>query len=281
MCNGGGKRAEIFISEGWLLPRGLENNWICDLICSVFLSYFSVVCAYRCRRDGIPFPTASLCALTSPAVAESKIQRSDIQQHFLCNCYILKLHKLLLESLIMTWLHQYHVVGRMVPGKGGSKKDEETAVYRMRIFAPNTVVAKSRFWYFLRKLKRVKKANGEILAVNEIHENDISTVKNIGVWLRYKSRSDTVNMYKEYRDVSMTGAVEQMYMEMSGRHRARWSSIQVLKVQLVADEDVRRPNTLQFMNEDLKFPLPQVQPRASSKTKRATYLAKRPTTFVA
>ena len=180
----------------------------------------------------------------------------------------------------MTWLHQYHVVGRMIPGKGGSKADEETAVYRMRIFAPNTVVAKSRFWYFLRKLKRVKKGNGEILAVNEIHEKDISTVKNIGVWLRYKSRSDTVNMCKEYRDVSMTGAVEQMYMEMSGRHRARWSSIQVLKVALIADDDVRRPNTLQFMDPDLRFPLPHTRPRASIKSKRPKFLANRPSTCV-
>lgn len=168
----------------------------------------------------------------------------------------------------------------MVPGKGGSKPDEDTAVYRMRIFAPNEVVAKSRFWYFLRKLKRVKKANGEILAVNEIHEKDISCVKNIGVWLRYKSRSDTINMYKEYRDVTTTGAVEQMYMEMSGRHRARWSSIQVLKVHEVAKEDVRRPNTLQFMDEGLRFPIPHVRPRASEKSKRPTYLAKRPVTFV-
>lgn len=180
----------------------------------------------------------------------------------------------------MTWLHQYHVVGRMIPGKGGSSPDEETAVYRMRIFAPNEVIAKSRFWYFLRKLKRVKKANGETLSVSEIYEKDISTIKIFGVWLRYKSRSDTVNMYKEYRDVSATGAVEQMYMEMSGRHRARWSSIHVLKVQEVAPEDVRRPNTLQFMKEDLRFPLPHTRPRASEKNKRPTFLAKRPVTQV-
>ena len=34
-------------------------------------------------------------------------------------------------------------------------------------------------------------------------------------------------MYKEYRDVSICGAVEQMYSEMSSRHRARASSIQI------------------------------------------------------
>jgi hypothetical protein len=43
-------------------------------------------------------------------------------------------------------------------------------LYRMRIFAPNTVVAKSRFWYFLMKLRKVKKANGEIVSLNVVRE---------------------------------------------------------------------------------------------------------------
>jgi len=38
----------------------------------------------------------------------------------------------------------------------------------MRIFAPNEVVAKSRFWYFLSKLRKVKKANGEIIGMNQV-----------------------------------------------------------------------------------------------------------------
>lgn len=180
----------------------------------------------------------------------------------------------------MPWLYQYQVVGRMIPGKGGSSADEETAIYKMIIFAPNEVIAKSRFWYFLRKLKRVKKANGEILDVSMIREKDTSKVKIYGVWLRYKSRSDTVNMYKEYRDVSATGAVEQMYMEMSGRHRARWSSIHVLKVQEVSPEDARRANTQQFLADDLRFPNPQYRPRASVKSKRQTFSASRPVTMI-
>src|SRR5690348_13577220 len=38
----------------------------------------------------------------------------------------------------------------------------------MRLFAPNEVIAKSRFWYFMRKLKKVKKVNGEIVGINEV-----------------------------------------------------------------------------------------------------------------
>ena len=59
---------------------------------------------------------------------------------------------------------EYQVVGRHLP-----TADEPTPkLYRMRIFAPNEVVAKSRFWYYLRKLKKVKKANGEIVAVTKV-----------------------------------------------------------------------------------------------------------------
>lgn len=48
----------------------------------------------------------------------------------------------------------------------------------MRIFAPNTVVAKSRFWYFLSRLRKIKKANGEIVSLNEVStplQSDLKT----------------------------------------------------------------------------------------------------------
>jgi large subunit ribosomal protein L18Ae len=50
------------------------------------------------------------------------------------------------------------VVGRKLP----SEQDRTPKLFRMRIFAPNDVVAKSRFWYFLAKLRKVKKTAGEI-----------------------------------------------------------------------------------------------------------------------
>jgi len=47
----------------------------------------------------------------------------------------------------------------------------------MRIFAPNDVVAKSRFWYFLGKLRKIKKANGEIISLNQVRGDEQRTVK--------------------------------------------------------------------------------------------------------
>lgn len=45
----------------------------------------------------------------------------------------------------------------------------------------------------------------------QIFEKRPTTVKNFGIWVRYQSRTGYHNMYKEYRDVTLNGAVEQMY----------------------------------------------------------------------
>lgn len=100
----------------------------------------------------------------------------------------------------------------------------------MRIFAPDPIVAKSRFWYFLRQLKKFKKSTGEIVSVKLIPEKSPIKIKNFGIWLRYDSRSGTHNMYREYRDLSVSGAVTTCYRDMGARHRARAHSIQVGEV---------------------------------------------------
>ena len=120
-------------------------------------------------------------------------------------------------------IKEYQVVGRHLP----SEAQPTPKLYRMRIFATNEVVAKSRFWYFLRKLKKVKKANGEIIGVNVINERRPLRVKNFGIWLRYDSRSGTHNMYKEFRELSRADAVHALYQDMAARHRARFRSIHV------------------------------------------------------
>ena len=91
------------------------------------------------------------------------------------------------------------MVGRGLP----TEADEHPKIYRMKLWATNEVRAKSKFWsvncifsvyswfllfsfggggisvflflmfvfiirYFLRKLKKVKKSNGQVLAINEV-----------------------------------------------------------------------------------------------------------------
>lgn len=42
-----------------------------------------------------------------------------------------------------------------------------------------------------------------------MYEKHPLVIKNIGIWLRYVSRSGIHNMYREYRDLTAAGAVTQ------------------------------------------------------------------------
>ena len=89
-------------------------------------------------------------------------------------------------------LQEFQVVGRHLP----TEHDPSPKLFRMRIFAVNEVVAKSRFWYFLRfvvfwredvdlmlvffvsrQLNKVKKASGEIVGVNVVRSLGITDVR--------------------------------------------------------------------------------------------------------
>jgi len=168
-------------------------------------------------------------------------------------------------------LIEYQVLGRHLP----TASEPNPKLYRMRIFAPNEVVAKSRFWYFLRKMKKVKKATGEIVAVNQVHERKPLKVKNFGIWIRYDSRSGTHNMYKEFRELSRTDAVKRLYLDMAARHRARFRSIHIIRItEIEKAEDVRRPYIKQLLTPRLRFPLPHRVTKFKS-----TFVGKRPSTF--
>ncbi len=63
------------------------------------------------------------------------------------------------------------------------------------------------------------------MRVNEYHgvqifEKKPTTVKNFGVWVRYQSRTGYHNMYKEYRDTTLNGAIEQLYQVSLLSHSA-------------------------------------------------------------
>lgn len=72
--------------------------------------------------------------------------------------------KLKLLQFYLKQMREYQVAGRARPTKDG----EQPKIYRMRVFAPNPVQARSRFWYFLTRLRKVKKAVGEIVSCTEV-----------------------------------------------------------------------------------------------------------------
>merc|ERR1719469_359762 len=82
-----------------------------------------------------------------------------------------------LDPSLQQRMHQYQIVGRAAP----TPNNPTPKIYRMRLFARNKVLAKSRFWYFMKKLLKAKKSGGELLAINELHDRAPTKVNNYGV----------------------------------------------------------------------------------------------------
>lgn len=101
-------------------------------------------------------------------------------------------------------LRMYKAVGSCLP----TTKCHTPLLYSMRIFSPNHVVAKSPFWDFVSQLKKMK-SFGEIVYCGQMFEKSPLCVKRFGIWLPYDFPSGTHNIYQEYQDLTMAGAVTQ------------------------------------------------------------------------
>ncbi|KAK8805777.1 hypothetical protein WA158_002433 [Blastocystis sp. Blastoise] len=168
-------------------------------------------------------------------------------------------------------------VGRLHPTNG-----EETPIYRMRLFAPNPVTAKSRYCLYNKTNNVFHRQNKFSINLSpkfnhfiEIRERN-TQVKTYGIWLRYNSRSGTHNMYKEFRDTTLLGAVKNLYADMAGRHRARDRSIQIIRTAIIPAGESQY---IMILHQNPKFALPHRIFRAGNKKYRTTFLADRPTTF--
>merc|ERR1719420_418858 len=109
----------------------------------------------------------------------------------------------------------------------------------MKLFGKSRVLAKNKFWYFMKKCCKAKESG----------------------------------------DVSMNGAVGQMYQEIAGRHRGKAESVQIIKTAIVPAKDCRREHVTQWHDYTVKYPVIKKMPLVGQK-KRSTFVAKRPTTFL-
>ena len=169
-------------------------------------------------------------------------------------------------------LKHYQVVGRATP----TEAEPTPTVYKFEVFAPNFVVAKSKFWTLMNEKNKVKSTKGDILSCKVVKDRKLAA-RNYSVDLAYYSQAcGFTQMTKEFRDVSRAGAVSQAYNDLASKHRARYHSIDVLGVKSIDASSCRRAFVAQFNNGKLAFPLlhRRVQPnrkdRAIFKAKQST-----------
>jgi large subunit ribosomal protein L18Ae len=153
--------------------------------------------------------------------------------------------------MVRPHLKHYQVVGRESP----SDKNSNPTVFKFEVFAPNFVVAKSRFWKIMREKNKIKSTHGDVLSCKVVRDRKIAA-RNYSVDLVYYSqRCGFTQMTKEFRDVSKSGAVSQAYHDLASRHRARYHNVEVLGVKSIANHQCRRLSIIQFHKDKLSFPL--------------------------
>merc|ERR1711988_1448624 len=107
----------------------------------------------------------------------------------------------------MGMYNHFQIIGRLYP----DETTKSPPLYRMEIWATNSLRARSKFWYFLRKLQRIRKTKGHIICCQEIFEQKVSICKTFGLWVNFESRTGNHSAFKEYRDLSLNSAVRHLY----------------------------------------------------------------------
>ena len=166
-----------------------------------------------------------------------------------------------LGQMVRPFVKHYSVVGRETP----SEKNPSPTVYKYEVFAPNFVVAKSRFWRIMNDKNKVKSTHGDVLQCRVVRDKKLAARNYAVNVVYYSQRCGYTNMTKEFRDVSKAGAVAQTLNDLASRHRARFANVEVLSVKSIPDSECRRLYTTQFHDTKLSFPL---LTRKSSKTAR-------------
>ena len=156
----------------------------------------------------------------------------------------------------MKKVKQYLLVGRAKP----SEKEHEPKVYRMRVFAPNTVVAKSRFWTLMRKQKKIKHSGGELITIQEVPPILLSPRctklrTSVSGSTEWSSGTSLARATTTCTGSSATPAFAApsarcvllhasfIDMDMAGRHRARAETIHVIRTAVIPQDKLRRQET--------------------------------------
>ena len=107
-----------------------------------------------CKLTQIQFCTSLVNALKTTIIATAVSVCTSTQIVKALNVTLLSLHQ----------LKQFEIIGRSLP----SQKCPSPPLFKMNIFAPDEVVAKSKFWYFTAKLRKIKKMKGELVSYRQV-----------------------------------------------------------------------------------------------------------------
>lgn len=167
------------------------------------------------------------------------------------------------------------VYGRAVP----TETNPAPQIVCARVYAANAVLARSRFWKLSLRQYKLKKSHGEVVRVEEVPEKDSTKPRNFGIYLKYRSNVGIHNVFKEYRDTTINGAINQMYDEMGGNHHVSSERIDIISVKELKREELRerKPRCLTWEEtEKIQYPVWKRTARPTHKKYTSTFKTRRP-----
>ncbi|EAT37690.1 AAEL010335-PA, partial [Aedes aegypti] len=131
-------------------------------------------------------------------------------------------------------LKEYQVIARKL-----LVRNRNASQFKIKTFAPAPIVAKWRFWYFLRQLRKFKQTTSEIVSVKRILEKTPLRLMSIG-W------SDCVT----HNVLLLSATATRLRVTVS-------HSIKIVKVESVKTSKTRRVHIKQFYDSKIRFLLVQ------------------------
>lgn len=139
--------------------------------------------------------------------------------------------------------------------KKPSQKEPHPQLFSSIVFAPNSVVAQSKFFKMTTKQYKIKPTNGVIAKIEEVEQDNDFVVKNYGIKFTYRTRTGLCNAYKEIRHINRVLAVESLYNEFGSKHKLNQNEFYIIEVKQLADEEVTKSKVLSYVGKDVKFPI--------------------------
>nr|QSE03612.1 60S ribosomal protein L18A [Metchnikovella dogieli] len=144
-------------------------------------------------------------------------------------------------------MKEFNIIGKKAEG-------EDQQLYKMTIFASNTVVAKTRFFKAMRKTNKIKRSAAEIVSLEELKENGVLKARTYGVWIRVSSKNNPKNLYKEYRETSRIKAAAKCFQSLASLYKLRYHEVDIISMKELGLNELKREETRQFAEEGVRFP---------------------------
>ncbi|MEN2498868.1 MAG: 60S ribosomal protein L20B [Marteilia pararefringens] len=134
-------------------------------------------------------------------------------------------------------------------------------VYRLKVFAPNEVQAKSSFCKSVRQVLTMKKANIRVMRVKRLEEDNCEFVaRTYGIFaiIRQIQSGRIHKVFKEVRAESRCIAVRKFYDSQCGQFNIDCNQIHICKVEEITDAKkiISKP-VASLANSNLEFPKPR------------------------